>query len=58
MRPDIAQAIHDAAVNCSTLQFTLVEWQILDSFCFTADFPNAHSIQGRTFMLFVAEALS
>ena len=69
-RPDIAQAIHDAAVNDKAAFLDVVVFTILlDAFATILDWsvaaahPNGfdgwlRTDEGRTYMLLVAEALS
>lgn len=71
MRPDIAQAIHDAAVSEREERLRNVAFVILSAaFLSGNDWYTAHhsndsgfygwlrTDEGRTYMLFVAEALS
>jgi hypothetical protein len=71
MRPDIAQAIHDAAVSDRAEYLDNVSSMILcDAFLSIIDWGTARessihgfpgwlrSVEGRTYMLLVAEALS
>lgn len=57
MRPDIAQAIHDAAVfDAGAL--SSVEWEIVEAFLSSDEWFFVEDLYRRTFMLLVAEALS
>ena len=58
MRPDIAQAIHDAAVSFPMPRLPRLHWEMLELFCNWKEFQNPFTDEGRTYMLLVAEALS
>lgn len=52
----IAENIRNAAINWPQFLGD-VESEIIYAFCKTMDWPKFDSVDGRTFMLFVAEAL-
>jgi hypothetical protein len=56
MRPDIAQAIHDAAVSDGPL--CSMEWEIAEAFLCSREWVFHEELHQRMFMLLVAEALS
>ena len=55
-RPDIAQAIHDAAVFDDPL--CSMEWEIAEAFLCSREWVFDEELHHRMFMLLVAEALS
>lgn len=57
MRPDIAHAIHDAAVfDAGAL--SSVEWEIVEAFLCSDEWFFCEDLHRRMYMLLVAEALS
>lgn len=57
MRPDIAQAIHDAAVFDDGAPSSL-EWEIVEAFLSSDEWFFCEDLHRRMFILLVAEALS
>ncbi len=57
MRPDIAQAIHDAAVFDDSAPCS-IEWQIVAAFLRPDEWFFDEELHHSMFMLLVAEALS
>lgn len=55
-RPDIAQAIHDAAVSDDPL--CSMEWEIVEAFLCSSEWLFDEELHRRMLMLLVAEALS
>jgi hypothetical protein len=55
-RPNIAQAIHDAAVSDGPL--CSMEWEIAEAFLCSREWVFHEELHHRMFMLLVAEALS